>query len=323
MLRGIHKASSNWIGRAVMGVVLGLIAVSFGIWGIGDIFKGFGTSTLAKVGSTEIRVESFRQLYQDRLQQIGRNIGRPILPDQAKAAGLDRQLLAEVVAETALDERARSLGLGIGDAQIAKQITDNAAFKGINGHFDRARFESILRNIGYNESRFLAEQRRVALRQQLLGTVSGEPPVSKAAIEAFNRFQNEERAIEYVVLGAAEAGDVPQPTPDELAKYFAERKAAFRAPEYRKITVVTLTPDDLAAGFEISDADLKKAYADRKVRYETPERRHLKQIVFPNMDEAKAASDKLTQGATLEAIAAERGLKDSDIDLGTVARSAV
>ena len=31
MLRGIHKASANWLGRAVMGVVLGLIAVSFGI----------------------------------------------------------------------------------------------------------------------------------------------------------------------------------------------------------------------------------------------------------------------------------------------------
>ena len=52
MLRGIHKASSNWLGRAVMAVVLGLIAVSFGIWGIGDIFRGFGGSTVAKVGST-------------------------------------------------------------------------------------------------------------------------------------------------------------------------------------------------------------------------------------------------------------------------------
>ena len=57
MLRGIHKASSNWLGRVVMGVLLGLIAISFAIWGIGDIFRGFGQSTVAKVGGTEIRVE--------------------------------------------------------------------------------------------------------------------------------------------------------------------------------------------------------------------------------------------------------------------------
>ncbi len=42
MLRGIHKASANWLGRVVMGLVLGLIAVSFAIWGVGDIFRGSG-----------------------------------------------------------------------------------------------------------------------------------------------------------------------------------------------------------------------------------------------------------------------------------------
>src|ERR1044072_1846332 len=129
MLRGIHKASSNWIGRAVMGVVLGLIAISFGIWGIGDIFRGFGQSPLAKVGGTELRIEPFRQLYQDRLQQLARQFGRPILPDQARALGLDRQFLSQVIADTALDERAKALRLGMSDAEIARQITEMAAFK--------------------------------------------------------------------------------------------------------------------------------------------------------------------------------------------------
>ena len=252
MLRGIHKASANWIGRAVMGVILGLIAISFGIWGIGDIFRGFGTSTVAKVGGTEIRVDTFRQLYQDRLQQLGRQLNRPILPDQAKALGLDRQLLGEVIAETVLDERARALRLNVSDAEIARQITDMPGFKGITGQFDRARFDAVLRNMGYTEARFLAEQRRIALRQQLLGTVSGEALVPKTALEAFNRFQNEERTIDYVTLGPAQAGDIAEPTPEVLAKYFEERKVVFRAPEYRKITIVVLTPEDLASRIEIS-----------------------------------------------------------------------
>jgi peptidyl-prolyl cis-trans isomerase D len=323
MLRGIHKASANWIGRAVMGVVLGLIAISFGIWGIGDIFRGFGTSTVAKVGSTEIRVENFRQLYQDRLQQIGRQLNRPILPDQAKALNLDRQLLSEVISETALDERARQLRLNISDAEVAREITDSPTFKGINGQFDRSRFEAALRNMGYSEARFLAEQRRLTLRQQLIGTIGGDVLVPKTTLEAFNRFQNEERTVEYVTLGPAQAGTLPDPTPEVLAKYFQERKVLFRSPEYRKLTLVTLTPDNLAPQIEVSDADLKKAYTNRRSRYETPERRHLKQIVFSTMEEAKAAADKLAQGMTFVALAAERGLKDSDIDLGTVAKSAM
>lgn len=323
MLRGIHKASSNWIGRIVMGVILGLIAVSFGIWGIGDIFRGFGSSTVAKVGGTEIRVDTFRQLYQDRLSQLSRQVNRPILPDQARALGLDRQLLGELIAETALDSRARSMGLGVSDAEIARRVTDDPAFKGITGQFDRLRFEAVLRNAGYNEVKFLSEQRRIALRQHLLGTVSGEPVVPKTLLDAFNRFQNEERAIDYVVLGPAQADNIGEPAPEALAKYFEERKVVFRAPEYRKITVAVLTPADLASRIEVSEADLKKAYADRRSRYETPERRHLKQIVFPTIEEAKAAAGKLAEGTTFEALAAERGLKDSDTDLGPVAKSAV
>jgi peptidyl-prolyl cis-trans isomerase D len=323
MLRGIHKASANWIGRAVMGVVLGLIAVSFGIWGIGDIFRGFGTSSLAKVGGTEIRIDTFRQLYQDRLQQLGRNIGRPILPDQARALGLDRQLLDQLIGDTAIDERARALGLGVNDAEVARQVTEAPAFKGINGQFERTRFEAALRNMGYTEARFFAEQRRNALRQQLMGTIGGDPVVPKTALEVFNRFQNEERSIDYAVLGPEQAGEIPQPTPEALTKYFNERKVAFRAPEYRKITVVTLTPEDIVPTIQVSDDVLKKTYQDRRARYETPERRHLKQIVFPNMDEAKAAAGKLAQGTTFEALATERGLKDADTDLGTVAKTAV
>ena len=68
------------------------------------------------------------------------------------------------------------------------------------------------------------------LRQQLLGTISGDAVVPKTALEAFNRFQNEERAIEYVTLGPAQAGDIAAPTPEVLAKYFEERKVVFRSP---------------------------------------------------------------------------------------------
>src|SRR5215468_6240911 len=90
MLRGLRKASSNWLGKAVMAGVVGFLVISFAIWGIGDIFRGFGRSTLAKIGHTEISIEQFRTLYNDRLQQYSRQFGRPISADQARATGLDR-----------------------------------------------------------------------------------------------------------------------------------------------------------------------------------------------------------------------------------------
>src|ERR1700761_7586642 len=102
MLRGMRKASSNWLGKTIMAVVMGVLIISFGVWGIADIFRGFGQSTLAKVGGTEISTDQFRQIYTDRLQQIGRQFGRPLSADQARAFGLDRQVLQQTLGGDAL-----------------------------------------------------------------------------------------------------------------------------------------------------------------------------------------------------------------------------
>src|SRR5579872_343819 len=260
MLRGIRKASANWLGRAVMGVVMGLLAASFAIWGINDIFRGFGRSTLARVGGTDIPIEQFRQTYNDRLQQISRQIGKPLPPEQARALGIDRQVLLEMIAEAGLDQRARQLRLGVPTSEIVRRITQDPTFQGPTGKFDHARFEQLLRSVGYTEQRFVADQRKVMLRRQIVDSFNGGLPVPKAWLDAIDQFQNQERSIEYVTLGPAQAGDIAQPTADELKKYFDARKILFRAPEYRNIETVSVTPADLAKWMEISEADIKAAF---------------------------------------------------------------
>jgi peptidyl-prolyl cis-trans isomerase D len=323
MLRGIRKASANWLGRTVMGAVMGLLALSFAIWGINDIFRGFGRSTVAKIGSTEIPIEEFRRVYNERVQQVSRQVGRPVTPEQASAAGLDRQVLSEMVAEAGLDQRIRQLRLAIPDSEIVERITADPTFKSPTGSFDRLRFQQLIRSAGYTEQRFIAEQRRVALRREIIDSLTAALPVPKAWLSAINQFQNEERSIAYLRLGPAQAGDIPQPTADELNKYFEARKILFRAPEYRKVSTVQVTPADLGKWMDISEADIKTAYEEHHNRYVTPERRRVEQIVFPKIEDADAAEARLKDGLTFAALAAERGLKDQDIDLGTVPKSEI
>jgi peptidyl-prolyl cis-trans isomerase D len=306
-----------------MAVVMGVLIVSFGIWGIADIFKGFGQSTLATVGHTEISINEFRQVYNDKLQQIGRQFGRPLTADQARAFGFDRQVLQQTIAEAALDEQARRLGLGQSDAETKRMIFNDPNFKGVNGNFDPNRFEATIRQFGYTEPRYVAEQRRVSLRRQIAGTISAglEPP--KTLIEVLSRFQNEQRSIEYVKMDAAQAGTVDQPSPETLAGYFDDHKVQFRAPEYRKIAFVAITPEEIGKWSDVSDEDAKKLFEQRSDRLGTPEKREVSQIVFPNAEEAAAARSRIASGTSFEDLAKERGLKASDVDLGMVAKSGI
>ena len=306
-----------------MAVVMGVLIVSFGIWGIADIFRGFGQSTLATVGHTEISLNEFRQIYTDRLQQIGRQFGRPLTPDQARAFGFDRQVLQQTIAEAALDEEARRLGLGQSDAGTMRVIFADPNFKGVGGAFDPARFQAIIRQFGFTEARYLADQRKVSLRRQLAGTVTAGLEPSKTLLESLNHFQNEKRSIDYVRLGAAQAGTIDPPSPEALAAYFDEHKAQFRAPEYRKIAFVAITPEDVGKWSQVSDDDAKKLFEQRKDKYGTPEKRQVSQIVFPNADEAQAARSRIASGTSFDDIAKERNLAGTDVDLGLVAKASI
>jgi peptidyl-prolyl cis-trans isomerase D len=319
----MRKASSNWLGKIIMASVMGVLIISFGVWGIADIFKGFGQSTLAKIGRTEISIEQFRQLYTEKLQQIGRQFGRPLTMDQARAFGLDRQVLQQVIAEAALDDNARQLGLGQSDAETMRMITSDPNFKGVSGNFDPARFQATIRQVGYTEQRYVADQRRVSLRRQIANTITAglEPP--KTLIDALVRFQNEQRSIEYIKLDAAQAGTIDPPSPEALAGYFEDHKTQFRAPEYRKISFVVITPEEIGKWATVSDEDARKTFEERRAKLSTPERRQVSQIVFPNAEEAQAARGRIASGLSFDDLAKERGLSPSDIDLGTIAKSEI
>jgi peptidyl-prolyl cis-trans isomerase D len=319
----MRKASSNWLGKTIMAVVMGVLIISFGVWGIADIFKGFGQSTLAKVGRTEISTEQFRQIYTDKLQQIGRQFGRPLTMDQARAFGLDRQVLQQTIAEAALDEEARRMGLGQSDAETMRMIFNDPNFKGVSGTFDPARFQSMIRQFGYSEQRYIADQRRVSLRRQIAGTISAGLEPSKVLVDALVRFQNEQRSIDYVKLDAAQAGAIDPPSPETLAGYFDDHKTLFRAPEYRKISFVAITPEDIGKWSEVSDDDARKIFELRRDRLGTPEQRQISQIVFPTAEEALAARNRLNSGLSFDDLAKERGLSPTDVDLGLIAKSAI
>ncbi|MDU0960490.1 MAG: SurA N-terminal domain-containing protein, partial [Bradyrhizobium sp.] len=307
-----------------MAVVMGVLIVSFGIWGIADIFRGFGQSTAATVGRTEISINEFRQIYTDRLQQIGRQLGRPLTQEQARMFGLDRTVLQQTIAEAALDEDARRLGLGQSDAETMRVILSDPNFKGPNGAFDPQRFQAIIRNFGFTEQRYLADQRRVSLRRQITGTIAAglEPP--NTMLDALSRFQNEQRSIDYLKLDAAQAGPIDAPSPEVLASYFDEQKAQFKAPEYRKISFVLVTPEDIGKWTDVSDEDARKLFDQRKAQMGTPEKRQVQQMTFPTMEEAQAARARIASGeVSFDELAKERNLNPADLDLGLVTKTAI
>ena len=165
MLDTLRKNSAGLVAK----VLIGLLVLSFAIWGIGDVFTGVGTGDVAQVGEVKIPTETFRQDYQQRLQQLGRQLGRGVTPEQARAIGVGRQLLGEMISEATLNVKASELGLNISREALLDRIHGNPAFRGPSGNFDANRFYEALRNAGYSEGRYIEAERNLAASGDLRG----------------------------------------------------------------------------------------------------------------------------------------------------------
>ncbi|KPF71909.1 peptidylprolyl isomerase [Bosea sp. AAP35] len=324
MMTGIRKAGQSFFGKLLIFVLFGFLIFSFAIWGIGDIFQGYGRNSVARVGKAEIGLEQMRTAFQNDVQTLTRQQRRQITPDMARALGLDRQALSRLVTESVLDQTAQSLRLAVSDETIRNLILDDPVFRDASGQFSAARFNELLRSNGFTEAVYVREQRATILRQQIAEMVVGAVSAPGALQELGHRLRNERRSVTLARLPPSAAGDIPAPTEAQLRTFFDERKGAYRAPERRTAEILAISADSLADAAAVSEADARARYEEIKTqRFTTPETRTIQQITFPNAEEAQAARARIEAGETFDAIAAERQVAAADLTLGTFTRTQV
>ena len=316
MLEAMRKGIGTWVAK----IFIGLLVLSFAGWGIADIFGGYGRRTVATVGDTEISYEQYQDALRTQMRALGARFGRSLTLEEARALGIDRQVLITLLHEAALDNQGSELGLGISDKAIAERILRERIFQDSSGRFSRAIFEQLLHANGLSEAAFVARQRDAYTRQQMTGTVGGDLEVPKTLLRAANVYRNETRRLKYFVLPLAKIGSIEEPTAEVLQKHFDSHKSSYRSPEYRKIGVLALLPETVAKTMTIGDEQVRAAYDRSLDNYRTKEKRTVQQIPFPDKAAAQAAYEKIKAGTTFEALARERNLSEEDLNLGTVTK---
>ena len=316
MLDSMRKHASGPVAK----VLIGILIISFGVWGIAGALSGIGTNTVAQVGNSEISVAAFDRAYRRELQSVSQQVGTQVTPDQARAFGLPNQVLARLVTEAALDDQAERLSLGVSQDTLVKEIAADPSFKGPAGTFDRAYFVQVLRANGLNEDDYVMERRNVERRKQIADSISGGATMPTVLAEALHIYQTEARTIRYLVLPASLITDVGEPTVEQLTTFYNDHKADWRRPELREIALLSVSPEDVARPSDIDDAAAQKAYDADKAQYSTPEARHVYQLIFSDQSTAEAAAASLKGGATFDSVVEGAGKKLVDTDLGVVTR---
>ena len=316
MLDAMRRGAVNWLAK----ILLGLLIIAFGIWGVADVFRGFGRGTLARIGNTEISVEEFRQAYQDELAAMSRRMGRRLTPDQARLLGVEQRALARLIGSAAIDAHARELHLALSEQGLAEIIRADTAFHDGSGAFSQAAFHSYLRQSGNSEGRYVALRRREELRDQITDTLLAGLGPPELLIDLLNRHKEETRVLEFFTPDFDRLVKVAEPDAAKIKDYYDANRRRFTVPELRKINVLALTRAEVKSRLTISEDEVKAAYEQDKDKYTIPERRRIEQLSFPDIAAAEKAYGELAKAKDFKEAAGKLGFKESDFEIGLLAR---
>ena len=316
----LRNAAKTWVAKLLMA----LLVMSFGIWGIRDVstsflsdflsWTGWGPKDLVHVAGRTIRQPEFNVALQRTLKQLSTQSGQNLTIDDARRMGVDRTVLDNLIATASVEAAATKLGLAVSNTTVLQSLVENKMFQDANGKFDSAIFKRLLEQNSLSESDFLATEKAGRLRSMVTTTADGSVKLPKTLSAALAQYRGESRDVKYFDFTVSEA-DVPVATDAEIKKQYEATPAAYTAPEYRSIAVLKIEPSDIADRLTVSPDELKAGYEQYKTDYFTPEKRTVLQLTFSTLDAAKKAKDRIAAGEDFVKIATELKVKESDYSL--------
>ena len=314
LLRGFSK---GWVAKILIALLIG----SFAIWGVSSSILFGPASNVVTVGDSNVTAQEYRFAYDNQLNAMSQQAGRRISRQEADVFGLRNSVLSQVTSGAVLDENTRLMGLGLSDEALAQEIANDPTFQDLSGTFSRNTLRATLRQYGLTEDEYIQDRKRVALRNQILQGTSASLDMPQVFTDAIAQFQNEKRVFDYVAIGEEVLEKKPEPTEAEIAEYYEANKANYMAPEYRKLTLLTLQASDISKPNEITEEEIKTAYEARKNSLRSPETRRIEQLVLKDKAEADSVKEKLAGGTSFEDVVKELGKTIKDIDLGLLTKT--
>ena len=302
-------------------IFLGLIALSFAVWGVGDIFRGNSDPVVASIGNIKIRASELIREYDRELKQLREMSGGQIDAEQARAFGIVESALQQIINRVSLDQHSSVFAMGVPDSLIAREIRSSPNFRNQAGEFDRRLFEYAIAQNSMDEESFIAELRSDITRTQIINSLITGIKSPNTMTEAIWKFRGEQRSAEFVIIDGTEFTKSPTPNPQELDNFHRENQQMFTKPEYRTVTYVAIQPVDLLDEIDIEEDIIRSEYEYRINEFIIPDQIDLDMVVLATEEAALRALDRINQGENFADVSiGETGLEETDLMLGLVSR---
>ncbi|WHS97885.1 MAG: peptidylprolyl isomerase [Pantoea stewartii] len=299
------RAASNHV---VLKIILGLIILSFVLTGVGNYLIGGNNDYAAKVNGQEISRAQLEQAFNNE-----RNRQQQMLGDQfSQLAGnegymqqMRQQALSQLIDQALLDTYIKDLHIAISDDQVKQAIFSQSAFQ-TNGKFDNAKYNAMIRNMGFTPDQYAEALRKQLATQQLINAVANTDFMLKNETTKLVDLVAQKRDIQTATLDVNALAAKQTVNDDEINQYYQQHKSSFMAPEQFRVSYIKL--DAASMQENASDADIQAWYDQHKADYTQPQRDRYSVIQTKTEADADAILAQLKGGADFAELAKTKSI---------------
>ena len=326
MLQAIRDHAQGWIAW----VIVGLIILTFALFGIDQYARGDKVVVVAEVNGEDITANQFLTLYNRQKQRLQQQFGD--LYDQVvQDEDLRDQVLDALIESEEIRQFAASNNMVISDQQLASAIHSADVFQQ-DGKFSQKVYEDVLLRNGLNVARFEYEQRQFLSENQFKNLTIASSFATASEVEQLAQLQGQQRKVSYLRVDQRPFLKTVTITDEQVAEEYNKDLTRYVEPEKVSIDYIDLSKKKLAESIPVSDEIIEGFYEENKGQFTLPEQRNAKHILIsvdantPAADEAalKTVAEvqaKIAAGESFEELAKtysqDPGSAKTGGDLGT------
>ena len=314
MLDLLRKNATGPLGIAL----IILLVFAFSIWGVGDIFRGYNTNILAKIGNRELNAQNYLFSFNREVNRISNQLERIVTTEEAINSGLHYQILDRSLVELSANAASDEIGLIASDDAIKKRILSTNAFKNAFNQFDRNIFEQIIRQNGLTEDSFLVLERDSHVLSQLSKSIFKDINPPSVLNDLLFKYQFERRNVDYIIISPDEISKEDEVEKNEIEIFYNENINLYKTEETRDFSIISLNVSNLSKLENVSDEEINIFYEDNKYNYYEPEKRSYYLIPYFSSEDAIKALENYRSNGDIEKILIDRNLNINDVDQGLI-----
>lgn len=305
MLQDIRNSTQG----PVFKVIVGLIVLSFALFGVESILLGGSDDSVALVNGDKIRAVEVQQAANRQKQQIAAMLGENFDPSLIDDAQLSARALEGLVGNKLQQQWAESLGLTASDVQLGAQVAAIPAFQ-IDGRFSAELYKQSLAAAGFTPLTFREALRVDEIVKQLNGGLLASEFVTGAEARALARVNGETRSVRYAKVAGDRFQNTVEITQDQIQAYYDSNAAQFVSEEAVVLDYITLRADDFVE--PVAEADLRAAYEQEISSYAYQDEARVSHILLMQGDDEgdeayaqriQSAQTALTNGEAFSVVA--------------------